>query len=348
MEHIFEVDDTFPYKTMSFISPVPIAGGNFFIRCFVDSTQKPIYIQPPQCLTKAGMLQLGSKRMYCDILFNHNDEKFVEWIQNIESVCQNKIYDFREKWFESSLEKHDIENSFSQTLKIFKSGKLYSMRVNVPTRLGKCALKVYDENEKDLPISYIKENTSVITILEFQGIKCSSRSFQLEFELKQIMVLNPVDIFEKCIFKQSTMSNSLPERVPLVTCKESDDNQIMDDVDLDVDPIHGLYKKLSITENGPLSNSLGNVDPDSTQLKETEICEIDIALDTLPPNTDIVKLKDRNEVYYKMYQEAKKKAKLARDFAIASYLEAKRIKNTYELDLTEDDDDIDDRFSENF
>jgi hypothetical protein len=50
-----------------------------------------------------------------------------------------------------------------------------------------------------------------------------------------------------------------------------------------------------------------------------------------------------------MYKDAKKKAKMARDIALTSYLEAKRIKNTYLLEQEmnsddEEDDDIDSLF----
>ena len=37
-------------------------------------------------------------------------------------------------------------------------------------------------------------------------------------------------------------------------------------------------------------------------------------------------------MYYKMYDEARKKARVARDLAVSAYLEAKHIKNTYMLD----------------
>jgi hypothetical protein len=42
-----------------------------------------------------------------------------------------------------------------------------------------------------------------------------------------------------------------------------------------------------------------------------------------------------------MYREARRKAKVARDLALSSYLEAKRIKNTYMLDDIEDSDSSD-------
>jgi hypothetical protein len=42
-----------------------------------------------------------------------------------------------------------------------------------------------------------------------------------------------------------------------------------------------------------------------------------------------------------MYREARRKAKIAKDLALSSYLEAKRIKNMYMLDEIEESDDSD-------
>lgn len=66
--------------------------------------------------------------------------------------------------------------------------------------------------------------------------------------------------------------------------------------------------------------------------------EFKIDLDSLTDQENIV-IKKSNDVYYEMYREACRKAKIARDLALSSYLEAKRIKNTYMLeDLTDSDE----------
>ena len=75
---------------------------------------------------------------------------------------------------------------------------------------------------------------------------------------------------------------------------------------------------------------------------ESELCEVEIPLDTIPEEDEIMQLKDRNAVYYEMYREAKRKAQIARDLAVASYLEAKRIKNTYDLHFHGEDGALDD------
>jgi len=77
---------------------------------------------------------------------------------------------------------------------------------------------------------------------------------------------------------------------------------------------------------------------ENLELKE-DIQEIQISLEEIPQEEKVV-LKKRNDVYYEMYREALKKAKIAKELALASYLEAKRIKNTYMLKDIEDESDL--------
>ena len=74
-----------------------------------------------------------------------------------------------------------------------------------------------------------------------------------------------------------------------------------------------------------------------------ELVEFQIDLDNIK-DSDNISIKNKNDVYYEMYKEACRKAKIARDLALSSYLEAKRIKNTYMLDdisLSDDSQDTD-------
>ena len=50
-------------------------------------------------------------------------------------------------------------------------------------------------------MSHITSETNIISILEIQGIKFTSRNFQIEIELKQVMVLNNEPIFNNCLIK---------------------------------------------------------------------------------------------------------------------------------------------------
>ena len=134
-ENIFEPDESFKFNNLILTTPIVVSGGNYFIKFLVDKS--PLYIQAPKCITKQGISKAG-KKYCCDLMFTNENESFIRWMEDLENYCQDYIFKNREQWFETDLEKHDIENSFTSPLKLFKSGKYYISRTNVPTRLGKC------------------------------------------------------------------------------------------------------------------------------------------------------------------------------------------------------------------
>ena len=197
---IYDTNNNFDFSKIQLTKPT-ISSGGYFIKFLVDSN--PLYIQPPKCRTRQGIIKAG-KRLFCDLMFTNDNEEFIQWMENLEANCQQTIYKNREKWFDGNMELHDIENYFTSTLKIFKSGKFYVVRTNISTVLGKPILKIYDEDENEIDFETITDDTGVMTILEVQGIKCSSKSFQIEIEMKQLMVLRTANIFEKCIIRSAS------------------------------------------------------------------------------------------------------------------------------------------------
>ena len=362
MEGIYETNESFDFSKLNLISPTNISGGNYFIKFRINDA--PLYIQAPKCKTKQGIIKTG-KRFFFDLMFTNENEKFIEWMEKLESHCRKIIYENREKWFDIELDEHDIESSFTSPLKLFKSGKYYISRTNVPTTLGFCSLKVYNEDEEEVNIESIEENSDVVTILEIQGIKCSTKNFQIEIELKQMMVLKPKKIFEKCLLNFRTIKSNPSESII------SEQNNIDYDVETQdglknnhseqIDIIEPSYDLLSektiidsldeihetketnhleknsniINDDEQLSNNINN-NP-IIKLDDNEIYEFDFDLDKIS-NSESVQIKRRNEIYYELYREAKRKAKIARDLAISSYLEAKHIKNTFLLEDSEDSD----------
>jgi hypothetical protein len=96
----------------------------------------------------------------------------------------------------------------------------------------------------------------------------------------------------------------------------------------------------------PLENNSDDGETSTENLEQIEtekpeLEEVNFTLDKINEN-DCFTIKSKNNVYYEMYKEAKRKAKVARDLALSSYLEAKRIKNVYMLeDTTDSDEDSD-------
>jgi len=250
--------------------------------------------------------------------------------------------------------------------KPYKSGKFFIIRANVPTALGKINIKVYDEHENETEPETIKENTKVLAVLEFQGIRCGVRSFQFEIELKQILIVEPEKIFEKCVIANvksgdDNPSISNPPRMLITSRPELFANAKPDDVappleTLDLTRIESQEAELPIKqdEESPISR-LEEVSetPESTPFlgisseePNRPSDEVEILVDNFPLDNLIefvadeppIRLKSRNDVYYKLYKDTRRRAREAKQEALANYLEAKRIKTTYLLESTSDSD----------
>lgn len=76
-------------------------------------------------------------------------------------------------------------------------------------------------------------------------------------------------------------------------------------------------------------------DPFDSTSNEME--EVSFPIDSLN-QSEPIQLKERNDIYYEMYYEARRKAKMAKEMALNCYLEAKNIKNTYMLNDLQDTD----------
>ncbi len=354
MDHIYEATDSFPFDKLILNKPVS-QGGNFFIRYSIDDY--PLYIRPPKSSIKQNLIK-NAKKSHCDLLFSQENEKFIQWMENLENHSQKMIFQNRSLWFESELELEDIENSFTSPMKSYKSGKFYIVRTNITPRLGKLTLKIYDENEKDIALDSIADNTQVMTILEIQGVKCSARSFQIEIELKQMMVLNPRDLFETCILKPTSNTNTIKMTGPAKSedlgnyneepiLEKSIEPVLQEDIVEENMEYHDETPSTVSQENENENENEKDISENVIEIptEQNELYEVDFNLDEMPEN-DIVKIKERDDVYYEMYKEARRKAKLAKDLALSAYLEAKQIKNKYMLDDISDSDESDIDFDE--
>lgn len=360
MENIYSTNDefdAFDFSKMELTKPIPVLGGNHFIK-FLVKNGSHLYVQPPACISKQGIVKVGKKH-YCDLMFTNENEHFIRWMENLEIHCHKYIYENRAKWFDNEMELHDIENYFTSPIKLYKSGKYYTIRANIQTILDKPKLKIYNEDGEEVEYSAITGAAQLMTIVEVQGIRCSARSFQIDMEIKQAMVLKPANLFDKCLFKQSANAGLVksPEiREPvIVTNNPTDvvvDNAIMSEPLIEEQertetaPDLGIFVKTD--ENEPAVVSMPQSEPSAPEppkkedkmenVGSDEMQEVVFHLDELPEN-DQITLKNRNDVYYEMYREARRKAKYARELALASYLEAKNIKNKYMLDDIGDSDD---------
>ena len=368
MDNIINPSSSFDFMNLSLAKPTGVHGGSYFTKILCN--KKPLYIQSTS-LTKNGFIKSG-KKYFCDLLFDNNSEELINWFEKLEIRCHELVYEKSSEWFNGTFELTDIESAFNPILKLYKSGKCCLVRTNIQinslTNLPN--IKIYDEHENNITMEDVAPNTNIISILEIQGIKVTNKNFQFEIALIQVMVLNNYSMFENCLIKHNQSSVIYNDKKDLEQFNPINNSQVkseslpvqtedilVENINTDVieetnihnenDEIEALTKLINEHNSEHNSNTSGlnleiedlDIIPYTENNKDLKEVELSITLDnTLKPIT----LKKPNEVYYKIYKEAKDKAKQAKKQAAIACLEAINIKNKYMLDdLDESDTDID-------
>jgi hypothetical protein len=367
MDNIIEPNDSFDFSKLSLAHPVGIQGGAHFTK--IEFNKKPLYVQTSKSLTRQGFVKTG-KKYYCDLMFDKNSETLIHWFENLEEKCHKLIYEKKDTWFQGDLQESDIESAFNPLIRIYKSGKYYLLRTNVKNNKDdNPAIKIYNEKEITLGINDVTPETEIISILDIQGIKFTSRNFQIDIELKQVMVLDNEPIFESCLIKTKKNDKSLEELVqPIISSenvKEPLNNMYStnEETEQELNDVIGEIKNEEQHEEKKEPDALDTLEeielPDILQADEPKEENVSIEFEDLVENIEennddlreiknddlnlekndlSMTLKKPNQVYFELYKEARNKAKQAKKNAILAYLEAKNIKKTYMIENMNDSD----------
>ena len=376
---VFHPNDTFQFDQLQLTHPNSIAGGSYMTRYSYFNSKQPLYIQTTKTCSKQGIVVSG-KKAYIDLLLTSSDadSELTEWIANLEKRSVDLLYEKRHLWFTQELDRDDIENSFTSPIRAYKTGH-FLVRVNLEpnrnfTHIQPFSCKVFDENKRSAPVEYIKDKHTIISIIEFQGIKFTSRNFQMELILRQVLVIPDVPLFETCIISEPAPPPApAPAPAPMRPAAAHEKNPAqcaVDDADVDaVDP-EDEQEQEERTEQNALSSVYLGREPEPEpprEIKHFDFKEIEIDFDSIPDTIDTnepnfqtpaaaattatatatatvstIKLKKHKDVLYEMYKVAKRKAQEAKKVAIRTYLEAKEIKAAYLLDnsdLSDSDND---------
>ena len=363
--NIVKPSDNFEFDKMVLGAPSSLTSQTFFSKLTNDNQE--FFLLTPPCKLKNGFIS-SSKATYCDLMFKNTDN-IVSFMENFENVVQQMIYARREKWFHDTIEMDDIENIFTSPLKSYKSGKYFTLRVftNSPRNIVENNIKVYDQYDNDIGLNNIKNDDTIVCVLHVNGLKFSSKIFQVYFELKQVVVLNEID-------------NPFSQKI-IVSKKDTEDDVNLNDERNEKKYIEESQSNIEQTQKIPLSQSellsnsdsetikeediksdenIGNNDISSNESNDylisdtnhskdigNEISEVNIAM---PKIDDIVVLNnevsnDIKDQKKELYFKAKSKAIEARLNALKMIAEANDLKNTLLLDnelLSEQDENDDD------
>ena len=325
--NIVRPDDNFNFEELSLSNPTTLIGQTFFSK--LTQNNKELFLLTPQCNLKNGFVT-SSKHCYCDLVFTKEDENIIAFMENLETCIQKMIYARRDKWFHDNIEMDDIENIFTSPLKSYKSGKNFTLRAftSSPRNILENKIKVYDEYDNEMSIDQINSENNIICILHVNGLKFSSKLFQIYFEVKQIVSMR---------HKENPFSNNIIS----VKKVESDPNSI--------DEYQDTGKQLQSNEEEKYReesrNKDINTDDEIIQQQDNNLSEIDVAF---PENEETLTLKPYStnntlskEEKLNYYYKAKEKAKAARINAINMIANVNNLKNTMMIneELNESSDD---------
>jgi hypothetical protein len=319
------------------------------------------------------------KKKYCDLMFSRDATDVISWFENIEKRVQALLFEKKNIWFHDDLEFSDIENAFTSPIRSYKSGNFYLVRCTIPKVISPETITCYNECEEPISLDILSEpDVEVIPLIEIQGVKFSSKSFQLEIGLRQIMVIKKKRMFENCMIKLNKVEESVPvEPVlePEVEVEPEVNVEAEPEVNVEAEPEVNVEATVeAVTEPQVESGSVAEAEPvievqtddmpesDKEEMEplfqsvsknveeKSEIKEVvsatrednndiqEISIDNIEENEPLV-LKKPSDVYYEMWRSARQKAKQARKEALAAYLEAKKIKENYMLEGIDTDSD---------
>ncbi len=409
----------FDFSNISLKNPKPIQGGSFLSS--IKNNNKPLIIQTPKIKTKKGITQTN-KHIYSDLVFENEHNEFTEWIEGLQDIARNLILSKSETWFNDPVTLDEIEYNWNNSLRTYKHSKqLLRTFIHKSKGISSNVLKIYDSDYKSKHINDITSDTPIICILEVIGLKFSSTNFQLDFCLRQAMILEDKPIFNEPLIKfhskkvhekkngeKNVSFEKIPEEITLETPDKIIDNlentkqeiqefdnspKILDsstiienleddkkvetpvevidtsqieinnniedeNIQLEIKDSQQLNDefndKLERKEEKKLDNLEKNDVFEKNESENDKLQEVNLTLD----EKDAITLKNPNEIYLDIYHRAREKAKKAKQQAIKAYLEAKRIKELYMLEIvdsseedinsdSEEESEDDELFSEN-
>ena len=204
---IVSATSNFDFQTTSLADPQPLTGqaGFYFTALTVGDENKSLCLQLPECVTKQGIVNLKNAK-YMDLMFERDKhDDLMRWVEKLEYTCQDIIDTKKDLWFQTELTRDDIETRMTQLTRLYQSGKYVLMRVFIETSKSGSKCIAYDENEIGFDLDILEANKSIIPLVMIEGVKFSSRSFEISLKLVQVMVLGNTEKKSACLIKRSAI-----------------------------------------------------------------------------------------------------------------------------------------------
>ncbi len=277
-----------PLDDITLANPQGLQGGAYFskLKLFGNS----VTIQTPRCKTKNGIVKT-EKKTYCDLMFDKDDENVVDFLESIEDKVKNLIYEKKDKWFHTDMDMDTIDYHWQNILRSYKGTNiLLRCFIKRPkSRLNsQSTIQIYDEDETLLKIEDITKDKTIMGLLEITGLKFTSQSFSLEFNLTQAMVLKEKVFRNKCLIKPVSASEQ--------TAEPTTNNVILNTEELQSNTVDNSDDNSDVVENDvEVENNNTDEISDHDSSNNIEEAVKDVSIEQVQPEVEDNKLKLVNE-----------------------------------------------------
>lgn len=336
---MYEANSEFPFSKISLTNPSAMQGGGaYFAKMTMEG--KPIRIQLPKTLTKAGIV--STKRdCYIDLMYTRDTEPvLLEWINNIENRCKELVNEKKSLWFSNELSNSDIDGMLTPLSRTYKGETMTLIRVaiDMSKRSGSTNCQIYDDKENKIDdYAFITTEHSIIPLVFIEGIKFTNKSIEIELKMVQIMVFSPS--INECLINYKTPAvDHVVEKNNIDTIDVANTNNII------LPDLNSLGKCSSVEVDICLKNlkevkdiPLGEISELPENDKYTNLREIDV---TIANSTQSIIIKEPADLYMELYKAAKEKLRKLKDESFLAFLEAKHIKTKYMIEDTDENDEL--------
>ena len=277
-----------PLDDITLANPQGLQGGAYFskLKLFGNS----VTIQTPRCKTKNGIVKT-EKKTYCDLMFDKDDDNVVDFLESIEDKVKNLIYEKKDKWFHTDMDMDTIDYHWQNILRSYKGTNiLLRCFIKRPkSRLNsQPTIQIYDEDEALLKIEDITKDKTIMGLLEITGLKFTSQSFSLEFNLTQAMVLKEKVFRNKCLIKPVSASEQ--------TAEPTTNNVILNTEELQSNTVDNSDDNSDVVENDvEVENNNTDEISDHDSSNDIEEAVKDVSIEQVQPEVEDNKLKLVNE-----------------------------------------------------
>ena len=197
------------FDRLIYKNPIKQRGGYYLTEMFYsqEEVNQRIIIQTPK-LKLASQPILNDSRSYIDLLFDKDSEDYYNFLSTLDEANIKQAYSNAETWFSQDIPLEVIDEFYNNQIKLHKKNKnIPYTRIKIPVTKGLPICKVYDSSKEELSITDLKEDDTVILIIELNGIRFLKQQFLCDWnliQLKKCEVNKNNTIFEECIIDDTT------------------------------------------------------------------------------------------------------------------------------------------------